>query len=178
VADARRDDAPIAAAWRRLWDAVQRLAAAAARLRHLSQREPLAQRRPGYPHPGLSRPHDLEVREVLEAIQRGLVETRDLIPSVLPEDRLPGMAPDEQRDALAGRAAALERLTATLTTEAFQPLPPLPKHAPPYLVEPPGHDLPGTKAVLIAAGLESLTTSLSNLLLAAANTPPTDRPAG
>jgi hypothetical protein len=150
---------------------VSALAAAAARLRHLSRWEPLAQHRPGYPRAGLRQSHDAEVREVLESIQRKLEEVAMLAPAVLPADPLPGMGADERRDDLTKRAATLRRLAAALATEAFQPPPPLPNHAPPYVVEPPGHDLPGTKAVLIAAGLESLTTSLGNLLLAAANRP-------
>jgi len=40
------------------------------------------------------------------------------------------------------------------------------------LVEPPGHDLAGTKAVLLAIGIERLTASLRNLMLAIANATP------
>lgn len=145
----------------------------ARRLRHLSHEEPLAQRNPGYPKAGLGRSHADEVREVLSGIQRGLEQIRQGLPSVLPEaTRVPGVAADERPDETAVRLDTLSRLVSTLAREAFQPLPPLPPHAPPYLFEPPGHDLAGTKAVLLAIGIERLTESLQNLMLAVANATP------
>jgi hypothetical protein len=156
--------------WTEVWHDVAALSAYAGRLRHLSQQEPLAQPRPGYPRAGLSRSHVDEVREVLDGIGRGLERLRAALPTVLPQGLLPGIAADERPDEIAKRVDALSRLTSALAQEAFRPPPALPPHSPPYLVEPPGHDLAGTKAVLLAIGIEELTSSVRNLLLAAANT--------
>lgn len=166
MAEARQDQ------WIRLWRHLTALREYASRLRHLSQHEPLAQRRPGYPQPGLERPHPDDVREVLEGIQRRLEEIRPLLPAVLPSAAMPGTAADERPEEIAKRLETLRRLASTLAQEAFQPPPPLPPHAPPYLVEPPGHDLAGTKAVLLANGIEGLTASVRNLMLAAADPAP------
>jgi hypothetical protein len=158
--------------WSETWNELTALREEARRLRHLSHEEPLAQHNPSYPKAGLGRPHADEVREVLSRIQRGLEEIRQGLPSVLPERTpLPGIAADEQPAEIAARLDALSRLAGTLAREAFQPLPPLPPHAPPYLFEPPGHDLAGTKAVLLAIGIEGVTTSIRNLMLAAVNRP-------
>jgi hypothetical protein len=158
------------ARWSEMWNESTVLREHARLLRHLSHEEPLAQHNPGYPKAGLGRSHADEVREVLSGIQRGLEQIRHGLRSVLPEETpLPGIAADEQPTEIAARLDALSRLAETLAREAFQPLPPLPPHAPPYLFEPPGHDLAGTKAVLLAIGIERLTTSLRNLMLAAAN---------
>jgi hypothetical protein len=159
--------------WSEMWDELTALRQQARRLRHLSHEEPLAQHNPGYPKAGLGRSHAGEVREVLDSIQRGLAKIRRELPSTLPES-IPviGVAAGEQPTEIAASLDALSRLAETLTREAFQPLPPLPPHAPPYLFEPPGHDLAGTKAVLLAIGIERLTTSLRNLMLAAANATP------
>jgi hypothetical protein len=156
--------------WTEVWQAVAALAAYAGRLRHLSQQEPLAQPRPGYPRAGLGRSHADDVRDVLSGIGRGLALLRAALPGVIPQDLPPGIVADEHPDEIAKRIDALSRLTSALAREAFQPAPALPPHSPPYLVEPPGHDLAGTKAVLLAIGIEALTTSVQNLLLAAANT--------
>jgi hypothetical protein len=157
--------------WTEVWQDVAALSACAGRLRHLSQQEPLAQPRPGYPRAGLGRSHADDVREVLDAIGRGLERIRAALPAVLPPGGLPpGIAADEHPNEIAKRVDALSRLTSALAREAFQPAPALPPHSPPYLVEPPGHDLAGTKAVLLAIGIEELTSSVRNLLLAAANT--------
>jgi hypothetical protein len=170
-----RNTVPVMAAqhqarWSELWNELTVLREHARRLRHLSHEEPLAQHNPGYPKAGLGRSHADEVREVLSGIQRGLEQIRQGLPSVLPEGtQFPGIAADEQPKETAARLEALSRLAETLAREAFQPLPPLPPHAPPYLFEPPGHDLAGTKAVLLAIGIERVTTSIRNLMLAAAN---------
>ncbi len=157
--------------WSEMWNELTVLREHARRLRHLSHEEPLAQHNPGYPKAGLGRSHADEVREVLDAIQRGLAKIRQGLPSMLPQSiQVTGVAADEQPTATAARLDALSRLAETLAREAFQPLPPLPPHAPPYLFEPPGHDLAGTKAILLAIGIERLTTSLRNLMLALANT--------
>ncbi len=156
--------------WAEMWNDLTVLREHARRLRHLSHEEPLAQHNPGYPKAGLGRSRADEVREVLSGIQRGLEQVRHGLPSVLPEaTHLSGVAADEHRGEIAARLEALSRLAETLAREAFQPLPPLPPHAPPYLFEQPGHDLAGTKAVLLAIGIERLTTSLRNLMLAIAN---------
>jgi hypothetical protein len=164
MTDPRRDH------WGQLWRSLASLQQEAARLRRLSQHEPLAQVRPGYPRAGLSRPHADEVREVLAGIQAELEKVRTLLPIVLPAGTsLPGVPADEQPEKILARVDALSRLASTLAQEAFQPLPPLPPHAPPYLVEPPGHDLAGTKAVLLALGIEELAPSVRNAMLSAAN---------
>lgn len=110
---------------------------------------------------------------MLGGIQRGLDAIRRELPSAVPTTvHLSGVGADEQPGEAASRVDALQRLAEALAREAFQPLPPLPAHAPPYLFEPPGHDLAGTKAILLAIGIERLTTSLRNLLLAVANATP------
>ena len=156
--------------WAEMWSELTALREHARRLRHLSHEEPLAQHNPGYPKAGLGRSHADEVRGVLGGIQRGLEKIRRELPSALPEaTHLSGLAADERPDQTAARLQALIRLADTLARDAFQPFPPLPPHAPPYLFEPPGHDLAGTKAVLLAIGIERVTTSIRNLMLAAAN---------
>ncbi|TMI78077.1 MAG: hypothetical protein E6H04_13065 [Bacillati bacterium ANGP1] len=156
--------------WGQLWGCLTALRQHAARLRSLSQHEPLAQRGAGYPHAGLGRPHADEVREVLSAVQARLEEVRTLLPTVLPAGvPLPGIAATEAPQEVGRRVDTLIRLASTLAQEAFQPLPPLPPHAPPYLVEPPGHDLAGTKAVLLAGGIEEIATSVRTAMLSAVN---------
>ncbi len=158
------------AGWSETWNELTALREHAKRLRHLSHDEPLAQHNPGYPKAGLGRSHADEVRQVLSGIQRGLERVRQGLPSVLSEEiPFAGIAADEQPEELLARLGALSRLAETLAREAFQPLPPLPPHSPPYLFEPPGHDLAGTKAVLLAIGIERVTTSIRNLMLAAVN---------
>jgi len=158
--------------WGRAWQSLAALEQLAARLRELSQHEPLAQARPGYPRAGLGRSHSDEVRDILRDVHRRLEELRTLWPAVGPTGGSPtGAAPEEGPQEIATRLDGLSRLVATLEQEAFQPLPPLPPHAPPYLVEPPGHDLAGTKAVVLAVGIEALITSVRNAMLGAANNP-------
>ena len=158
------------ARWSELWNELTALREHAKRLRHLSHEEPLAQHNPAYPKAGLGRSHADEVHEVLTGIQRGLEQVRQGLSCVLTEGTpLPGIAADENPAETAARLDALSRLAVTLAREAFQPPPPLPPHSPPYLFEPPGHDLAGTKAVLLALGIERVTTSIRNLMLATAN---------
>ncbi len=159
--------------WGQLWQSLAALQQHAARLREASQHEPLTQPRPGYPRAGLGRSHAGEVREVLRDIHTRLEELRILVPAVCPTGTSPaGLAADEAPEEIEKRADALSRLLSTLEREAFQPLPPLPPHAPPYLVEPPGHDLAGTKAVVLAVGIEALITAVRNAMLGAANAGP------
>ncbi len=159
--------------WTLMWQSLGSLREYATRLRHLSQLEPLAQPRPGYPRAGLGRSHADEVREVLSGIQHQFGHIRSALGSVLPSAAPPPwIAADEHPQEIMKRVDALSRLASTLAQEAFQPLPALPPHAPPYLVEPPGHDLPGTKAVLLAIGIEGLTATVRNLMLSNANTQP------
>jgi hypothetical protein len=153
--------------WIDLWERLAALQGLARRLRQLSQHEPLAQMRPGYPRAGPRRSHADEVREVLDGIRRRLDEVRALLPTVLPAGPAPsGIAADEAPGTLGARVDALIRLASGLAQEAFQPPPKLPPHAPPYLVEPPGHDLPGTKAALLALGIEVLSEAVQNAMLA------------
>ena len=158
------------AQWIRLWQILADLDEQARRLRYLSQHEPLAQPTPGYPRAGTHRSHAGEVRETLEDILARFEELRSLVSTALPPTLdLPGIAADEQPRALAQRLEPLIRLASGLNEQAFQPAPPLPPHSPPYLVEPPGHDLAGTKAVQLAIGIEGLAEAVRNVMLAAAN---------
>ena len=158
------------AQWIRLWQILADLDEQARRLRYLSQHEPLAQPTPGYPRAGTHRSHAGEVRKALEDILARFEELRSLVPAALsPTLDLPGIAADEHPHALAQRLEPLLRLASGLREQAFQPAPPLPPHSPPYLVEPPGHDLAGTKAVQLAIGIEGLAEAVRNVMLAAAN---------
>jgi hypothetical protein len=161
------------AAPQQLWKALDALAARAHDLRRLSQEEPLHKPRPDYPRTGVHRSHEEELRGVFGDLGRTFAETSRLLPAALPDGTAPpGSIADEAPAALAGRLATLEKLTANLAKEAFEPLPPLPPHAPPYLVTLPGHDLPGTKALLLGTGILETVTAIRNALLAAANTAP------
>ena len=166
--DAVPDTPP--AQWIRLWQILADLDEQARRLRYLSQHEPLAQPTPGYPRAGTHRSHAGEVRKALEDILARFEELRSLVPAALsPTLDLPGIAADEHPHALAQRLEPLLRLASGLREQAFQPAPPLPPHSPPYLVELPGHDLAGTKAVQLAVGIEGLADAVRNVMLAAAN---------
>jgi hypothetical protein len=159
-------------AWQHLWKAFDVLAARALDLRRLSQEEPLKKARPDYPHAGIGRSHEDELRAVFADLARALAEVTRLLPSVLPDGTAPPDVDDETPSALAARLSMLEKLTANLAREAFEPLPTLPPHAPPYLVTLPGHDLPGTKALLLGSNIIETVGALRNALLAAANTAP------
>jgi len=145
----------------------------ARRLRRLSQEEPLLQPRPGYPRAGLGRSHADEVRETLDGVASSLEEIKRRLPEVLPAGARPlGVSADEDPRVVAERLETLIRLVAGLKKEAFQPPPPLPPVTPPYLVEPPGHDLAGTKAVVLAAGIEQIVSTIQTLILALLNGQP------
>lgn len=160
---------------RRLWHAVDVLADCARRLRHLSQEEPLLQARPDYPRPRIGRSHADELRAVFHKLAEALGAARQDLPAVFPDGQAPvGPAPDETPSALRSRLDALARLLETLETEAFQPPPPLPRHAPPYLADAPSGDLAGSKAVLLSYGLEDAVAELRNALLRVLNTDSTD----
>ena len=156
--------------WTRLWQALATLKEGAKQLRRLSQLEPLAQPRPGYPRPGTHRSHANEARTAIETDIEQLVRTQALLPSVI-DMQAPWIGPSGagRPSALEARLETLVRLASQLKDEAFRPLPSLPAHAPPYLVEPPGHDLAGTKAVLLATGIEGLVVEIRNAMLAAVN---------
>ncbi|HLW59191.1 MAG TPA: hypothetical protein VKV57_04610 [bacterium] len=158
-----------AAQWGQLWQNLEALQDQATRLRHLSQREPLVQWRRGYPRAGTSRSHEGEVRDVLDGLQQRLGNVRALAPIILAQDPKPGLAADERAEAVGARLEALIRLTVGLKEQAFLPGPELPPHAPPYVVEPPGHDLAGTKAVLLALGIEEVVLAIRNAMLAVVN---------
>jgi hypothetical protein len=151
--------------WNTLWRTLGDLQNSAKRLRHLAQLDPLVQPRPGYPHPGTHRSHAGEVQIVIEAVIERLVQAQALFPAVI-DLQGPWIGPPA---ALGARIEALIRLASQLKDEALRPLPSLPPHAPPYLVEPPGHDLAGTKAVLLATGIEGLAAEMRNIMLAEAN---------
>jgi hypothetical protein len=162
--------------WTQLWKALAVLESRALDLRRLSQVEPLKKARPDYPHAGVGRARDDEVRAVCAELAQAFAETRRLLPVVLPDGTAPpGVAADETPAALAARVSALEKLTANLARGAFEPLPPLPPHAPPYLVTLPGHDLPGSKALLLGSGILETVGALRNALVAAANASPGPR---
>lgn len=152
------------------WTALELLERRAHDLRRLSQYEPLKKARPDYPHTGVGRSYDDEVRAVFADLARAFVETRRLLPTVLPDGAAPpGAVSDEAPSALADRLAALETLAVTLAREAFEPLPPLPPHAPPYLVTLPGHDVPSSKALILGNGILEIVGALRNALVATAN---------
>jgi hypothetical protein len=160
-------------AWQHLWKTLDGLEARALDLRRLSQEEPLKKARPDYPRAGIGRSHEDELRAVFADLARAFAEVTRLLPSALPDGTAPpGVAGDETPSALATRLSTLEKLTANLAREAFEPLPPLPPHAPPYLVTLPGHDLPGTKALLLGSNVIETVGALRNALLAAANAAP------
>jgi len=160
-------------AWQHLWKTLDVLQARALDLRRLSQVEPLKKARPDYPHAGVGRSHDDELRAVFADLAQAFAEASRLLPSVLPDTAAPpGVVADETPAALARRLSTLEKLTANLTREAFEPLPPLPPHAPPYLVTLPGHDLPGSKALLLGSGILDVVAAIRNALVAAANAAP------
>ncbi|HLW48711.1 MAG TPA: hypothetical protein VKW09_13210 [bacterium] len=159
------------AVWRQLWSALVVLETRARDLRRLSEEEPLKKPRPDYPHAGVGRAHDEELRGVFADLDRALTDVIRLLPAALPDGSEPavGVVADETPAALARRLATLQKLTADLARAAFEPLPPLPPHAPPYLVTIPGHDLPSSKALALGHGLAETVTALRNALLAAAN---------
>lgn len=159
-------------AWSQLWTALDVLEARARDLRRLSQEEPLKKARPDYPHTGVGRSHDDEVRAMFADLAKTVADAIRLLPVVLPDGTPLGVAADETPAALAGRLSTLQKFTASLAREAFEPLPPLPPHAPPYLVTIPGHDLPGSKALLLGNNLLETVAALRNALLAAANATP------
>ena len=160
-------------AWQHLWKTLDMLQARALDLRRLSQVEPLKKARPDYPHAGVGRSHDDQLRPVFADLAQAFAEASRLLPSVLPDGAVPpGLAAEETPSALAARLSTLETLTANLAREAFEPLPPLPPHAPPYLVTLPGHDLPGSKALLLGSGILEVVAALRNALIAAANAAP------
>lgn len=156
--------------WQALWQALDVLEARARDLRRLSQEEPLRKARPDYPHTGAGRSYDDELRGVFADLEAALAEASRLLPVAVPDGAAPpGVAADETPAALAGRLATLRKFTAGLAREAFEPPPPLPPHAPPYLVTIPGHDLPSSKALLLGGGIMETVAALRNALLAAAN---------
>jgi hypothetical protein len=159
----------------RLWRALDALADYARRLRHLSQEEPLLQARPDYPRPRSVPSRVADLREVFQGLRETLATVQSLA-EILPDGQAPSvLAPDEAPRAVRARLGTLARLLDSLETDAFQPPPPLPRHAPPYLAEAPSHDLAGSKAVLLSYGIEEALVALRNALLAALNadsTPP------
>jgi hypothetical protein len=163
-------DEPI---WRQLWSALAVLEARARDLRRLSQEEPLKKPRPDYPHTGVGRSHGEELRRVFTDVDDALAEAIRLLPAALPDGSIPpaGIPADEAPSALGQQLGTLQKLAATLAREAFEPLPPLPPHAPPYLVTIPGHDLPSSKALALGHRLAETVAAVRNALLAAANAP-------
>lgn len=158
--------------WESLWQCLDALQDAARKLRRLSQEEPLLQARPDYPRARIGVSHAEELRGVLEDLMRCVGEAQQLVPLALPHrDSQVGSPAEETPQAIAGRLAALSRMVATLKEDAFQPPPPLPKHAPPYLAEAPSRVLAGSMAVLLSYGFEEVVAALRNALLAIVNTP-------
>jgi len=129
--------------WQLLWQRLDGLDAYARTLRRLSQEEPLLQARPDYPRSTAPRrSYAAELRETLEGIRRGIDDVGHLLPEALPGSEPPtGGLAEEAPAAIAQRLGALAKLADTLLVEAFEPLPPLPKHAPPYVLESPRRDL-------------------------------------
>ena len=157
-------------AWHSLWRSLDALANYARRLRQLSQEEPLLQARPDYPRPRRTASHADELRKVFQELREDLRTVEESLTAILADGEvLRGLAPDETPRAIRARLGTLARLLDTLEKEAFQPPPPLPKHAPPYLAEAPAHDLAGSKAVLLSYGIEEAVAALRNALLGALN---------
>ncbi|HYM68173.1 MAG TPA: hypothetical protein VEZ44_01135 [bacterium] len=158
-------------AWESLWRQMDQLEGVARALRRLSQEEPLLQARPDYPRPPVPRrSYADELRDTLERVRNGVADVRRLLADALPPGAHPaGLLPDETPEALDRRLAGLAKLADTLLVEAFEPLPPLPKHAPPYVLESPRHDLAGSKAIFLSYGLEEAAASIRNGLLSRAN---------
>ncbi len=165
-------EAPADGSWEALWRCAGALADGARRLRHLAQEEPLLGARPDFPRARIGASHAGELREMLDGLLRDMEETRRLIPAVFRDGALPpgGLAADEAPRAVADRLAALSRMGSRLKDDAFQPPPPLPQHAPPYLADAP-RPLPGSTALLLSSGLEEVASALKNALLAAVNRP-------
>ena len=158
------------AAWKQLWITLDVLERRGRDLRRLSQEEPLKKARPDYPRAGAGRSHDDELRGAFADLEKAFAETIRLLPAALRDGAVPPVVPaDETQAALAGRLSALQKFTTALATQAFEPLPPLPPHAPPYLVTIPGHDLASSKALLLGNGIIDTVTALRNTLVAAAN---------
>lgn len=164
--------------WDALWQCLAVLQDGARKLRHLSQQEPLLQSRPDFPRARTGRSHAEELREVLDGLLRQMEDARRLIPEVFADGiSAGGLAADEAPQAMAERLAALLRMTVTVKNDAFQPPPPLPKHAPPYLAGAPP-PLAGSRALLLSAGLDEVVAGLRNALLAVANTAHPEPPHG
>jgi hypothetical protein len=114
--------------------------------------------------------HSDDLRRTLEGIQRAVFDLQPLVAGALPDgDRSAAVLPEETAAGIDRRLGALARLCDTLLVEAFEPPPPLPKHAPPYVLESPRHDLAGSKAVYLSYALEEIVASLRNALLSRAN---------
>ncbi|HKX16891.1 MAG TPA: hypothetical protein VJT33_02635 [bacterium] len=161
------------ASLREIWTALALLERRAHDLRMLSQYEPLKKARPDYPHTGVGRSYDDEVRNVFADLARAFAEARRLLPAALPDgDAPPGAVADETPPVLADRLAALETLASRLARDAFEPLPRLPPHAPPYLVTLPGHDVPSSKALILGNSILEIVGVLRNAIVAAANAKP------
>lgn len=158
-------------AWQALWQRLDGLGAFAEALRRLSQEEPLVQARPDYPRaPRVRVSHADELRRTLEGIRRVVFDLQPLVAAALPDgERSAAVLPEDAPAAVDKRLGELARLCETLSIEAFEPLPPLPKHAPPYVLESPRHDLAGSKAVYLSYALEEIVASLRNALLSRAN---------
>jgi hypothetical protein len=165
--------------WDPLWHRLDELDEAARALRRLSQEEPLLQARPDYPRaPGPRRSYAGELRDTLERVRSGIAEVRRLVAEALPPGPPhAGLLPEEAPEALDARLAGLAKLAETLLVEAFEPLPPLPKHAPPYVLESPRHDLAGSKAIYLSYGLEEAAASIRNAMLSRANNATSPAPA-
>jgi len=157
--------------WLSLWQRVEGLGTYAEALRRLSQQEPLLQARPDYPQaPGIRVSHADDLRRTLDGIRSALIELRSGLPDALPNGTHSASGiPEEAPAAVEKRLETLTKLTDNLLVEAFQPLPPLPKHAPPYVLESPRHDLAGSKAVYLSYALEEIVASVHNALLSRAN---------
>jgi hypothetical protein len=157
-------------AWQAMWRDLAVLEDGARRLRRLSQEQPLLQPRPDYPRTRIGTSHADELRTLLGTITETLDDVLRLLPAALPHGAPPSaMAADETPPVIRERLASLRTLAATLATEAFEPPPLVPPHAPPYLASSPARGMPASRAVALCLALDGVVASLRNVMLGTVN---------
>jgi len=157
-------------AWQVMWQDLAVLEDGARHLRRLSQEQPLLQPRPDYPRTRTGTSHADELRTVLGTITDTIDDVLRLLPAAPPSSHPPaGLAADETPAIIREQLTSLRALAAMVMAEAFQPPPPLPAHAPPYLASSPPRGMPAPKAVALCLGLDGIVASLRNAVLGTVN---------